>query len=72
MRIFVTAKPKSKKAYIKKVDNENYIVSVKEPPSEDKANGAIIKALADYFKIPVYQIRIVSGFTGKKKVIEML
>ncbi|HVA96648.1 MAG TPA: DUF167 domain-containing protein [Candidatus Acidoferrales bacterium] len=72
MKIFVTAKPKSKKEYVKKIDDENFIVSVKEPPVDDKANIAVIKALAEYFKIPSYQIQIVAGHTGKKKVIEIL
>ena len=71
MKIVVTAKPKSKKAYVKKIDDENYIVSVNEPPIEDKANLAIIKALAEYFKIPTYHIHIVSGHTGKIKVVEV-
>lgn len=71
MKLIVTAKPKSKKAYIKKVDEENYIVSVTEPPVDDKANMAIIKALADYFKIPPYQVQIISGHTGKQKIVEI-
>lgn len=72
MKIIVTVKPRSKKAYVRKIDETNFIVSVKEPPVDDKANEAVVKALAEYFRIPVYQIMIVSGQTGKKKVIELL
>jgi uncharacterized protein len=71
MRITVSAKTKSKKEYVKQVDEKHFIVSVKEPPVDDKANEAIIKALAGYFKITAYQIRIVSGHTAKKKMIEL-
>ena len=72
MKLVVTAKPKSKKAYVKKIDEKNFIVSVHEPAGENKANEAIVKALADYFKIPPYQVQIISGYIGKQKIIEIL
>jgi uncharacterized protein (TIGR00251 family) len=71
MKINVTAKPASKKAYIKKVGNNEYIISVKEPPIKGLANLSIIAALSDYFKVPARNIRIVSGYRSRSKIIEI-
>ena len=71
MKIVVTAKPASKKAYIKKVGEKEYIVSVKEPPINGLANISIVSSLSDYFSLPVRQIRIVSGYRSKNKIVEI-
>ena len=71
MKINVTAKPASKKAYIKKVGEKEYIVSVKEPPINGLANISIVSSLSDYFNLPVRQIRIVSGYRSKNKIVEI-
>ena len=71
MKINITAKPASKKAYIKKVGENEYIISVKEPPVKGLANLSIIATLSDYFKIPARYIRIVSGYKSRNKIIEI-
>ncbi|KKS96474.1 MAG: hypothetical protein UV73_C0010G0059 [Candidatus Gottesmanbacteria bacterium GW2011_GWA2_43_14] len=71
MKISVYAKPKSHKEYIKQVDENHYIVAVKEPPAEGYANRAIIKALADFFQKSPSQLEIISGETSKNKIIEI-
>ncbi len=48
-----------------------YSVRVKEPAKEGKANRAVIRALAEYFKVPQSSIRIVSGIGGKNKIVEI-
>lgn len=72
MRIFIKAKPNSKKELVKKIDENNFIVSVKEAPIKGRANQAIIKTLADYFNVSPLKIRIVSGHRSRQKVIEVL
>lgn len=72
MRITIRAKPRARKESIEKIDEENYIVSVKEPPVEGRANKAIIKALAGYFKIPSGNVFIVSGQTSRIKIIDVI
>lgn len=72
MKIFVKAKPKAKIEKVEKIDNENFVVFVKEPPVKGRANQAIIKALAEYFKVPSANVKIVSGHTSKQKVIEII
>lgn len=71
MKIYITAKPRSKKEYVKRVDDTHYIVSVNAPPVDGKANQAIIKSLAKYFDKPKSQIYILTGASSKRKVIEM-
>ncbi len=70
MKIFITCKPKSKKEFIKKIDETHFIVAVQEPAEKGKANRAIIKAVADYFKIAPSNIQIISGKTSSKKIID--
>ncbi|MDP3052455.1 MAG: DUF167 domain-containing protein [bacterium] len=72
MKIFVKAKPKAKEEKIQKIDDTHYSVFVKEPPIQGKANRAIIKALAEYFKVSPFQVNIVSGHTSREKIIEIL
>ncbi|MBI2086051.1 DUF167 domain-containing protein [Candidatus Daviesbacteria bacterium] len=71
MRIFVKARPKSKKEYIKREGEGSFIVAVKEVSEKGKANQAIIKALAEFFNIPISSIVLVSGQTFKQKVFEI-
>ena len=71
MRIFVKAKPGAKAEEIKKIDDTNFVVSVKEPPVQGRANAAIIKVLAAYFNIAPSRVRIVFGHTSREKSIEI-
>lgn len=71
MRITIRARPGSKKEFIEKIDEENYIVSVKEPPVKGRANKALIKALAGYFKTSPINVRIIAGHTSRIKIIDI-
>lgn len=71
MKIIVKAKPGAKEDTIEKVDASNYIVSVKAPPRDGKANAAIIKLLATHFDISVSLVEIISGHMARTKVIEI-
>ncbi|MDH5684136.1 MAG: DUF167 domain-containing protein [candidate division WOR-3 bacterium] len=70
MKIIIKVKPNSRAEKIEKTAN-GYLVYVKEPPIENKANQAVIKLLADYFKIPKSQISILSGLKSKQKIVEL-
>ena len=72
MKISVKAKPNSREEKVEKIDDSNYVVSVKEPPIKGKANEAIRNALAIYFKTASSKIKIVSGFSSRNKIIEIL
>lgn len=72
MKIFVKAKPNSREEKVQKIDDNNFIVSVKEPPEKGKANLAIKNALAVYFKTGTSNVQIVSGFSSRNKIIEII
>lgn len=72
MKIFVKAKPSSREEKVEKIDEQNFVVSVKEPPEKGKANEAIRNALAVYFKTGSSCVKIVSGYSSRNKIIEIL
>ena len=71
MKIFVKAKPNAKEEMVEKVDEACFVVSVKELPKQGRANEAIIKALAEYFKMNRSAFKLVSGFGSKNKIFEI-
>jgi len=72
MRISVKAKPNSREEKIEKLDDSSFVVSVKEPPVQGQANEAIIRALADYFNVSRSQVRIISGWISRQKILEII
>jgi len=72
MKIFIKAKPNSREEKIEKVDETHYVVFVKEPPIKGKANQAIKNALAVYFKTSSSNVRIVSGFSSRNKIVKIM
>jgi len=71
MKIFVRVKSGAKKEKIEKVDQTHFVVFVKERPIKGQANKAVIKALADYFKISKSEVQISSGLTSHQKTIQI-
>ena len=71
MKIIVKTKPGAKDDKIERIDESNYVISVKEPPINGRANAALIKLLAEHFDISPSLIEIISGFTARVKVIEI-
>jgi len=72
MKIFIKAKPNAREEKVEKIDEQNYVVSVKEPPVKGKANEAIRNALAVYFKTGSACVKIVSGYSSRNKIVEIL
>jgi uncharacterized protein (TIGR00251 family) len=70
MKIQVKVKPNSRTEEIRQ-EGDSFIIKVKEPPKEGKANQAVIKLLAVHFSVPQSQVRILSGFRNKNKVVEV-
>ena len=71
MKIFAKAKPNSKKDEIKKLDDTHFEIRVTAQAQEGKANAAVIKALANYLKIPASRIKIHTGAKSKQKILEI-
>jgi len=55
---------------IKKKDDE-FEVRVKEKAEQGRANRAVIKVLANYFKIDESKIRLIKGFKERNKIFEI-
>ena len=71
MKIFINAKTHAKKESVEKTGENEFTVCVKEPPRENKANAAIIEALAKHFGVGTSRVRIISGRTSRQKVFEI-
>ncbi len=70
MKIQIKLHPNSSQEKIREIEKDReYEVWIKEKPIEGEANKELAKVLKKYFK---KQIRIVSGFTSRKKVVEIL
>jgi len=70
VKIRVRVTPNSKIEEVVK-EGDTFLVRVREPAKEGKANRAVIKLLADYFGVPQKQIAISSGFSSRHKVIDI-
>lgn len=71
MKVTVKAKTRSKHPSLTKVGERDFVIAVKEPPLEGRANSAIYRALAEYFNIPLSQIRLISGAGYREKIFEI-
>jgi len=59
-----------KEEIIQKSDDE-FEVRVKEKAEKGRANNAVIKVLANYFKIDESKIRLIKGFKERNKIFEI-
>ena len=71
MRLTVRVKPNSKVESVEQVSETEFIIRVKTPPIEGRANEAVIGALGAHFRIPKSRISIIRGISGKVKVIDI-
>jgi len=55
---------------IKRKDDE-FEVRVKEKAEKGRANKAVIRMLANYFKISESKIRLIKGFKERNKIFEI-
>jgi uncharacterized protein (TIGR00251 family) len=70
VKIQIKVKPNSRTEEVGR-EGDNFIVKVKEPPKEGRANEAIIRLLAQHFGVSQSQVRIISGVKSKNKVIQI-
>ena len=67
MRVQIKVVPGSKNSSVEEKDGE-IIVRVKAPPEKGKANKEAVRLLEIHFG---KKVRIVSGHTSRKKIIEI-
>ena len=70
MKIKVKVMPHSSREEVVK-QGEEYVVRVKAEPKEGKANEAVIELIAKHFKVAKSSVMIVTGLTGRNKLIEI-
>ncbi|NPV14607.1 DUF167 domain-containing protein [candidate division WOR-3 bacterium] len=70
LRVFV--KPKSRKESVTRNPDGTLTIAVRAAPVEDKANQAVIAALAQFLHRPKTSIRLVQGRTSRWKLFEVL
>ena len=54
------------------VSGDEIAISIKSEPERGKANRELIRKLAAHFGISEDRVRIVSGLTSRKKIVEVL
>jgi len=72
MRIFVKIKTGAKKDLVKKINVNEFMVSVKAAPVGGKANHALIRLIAEYLDISAGRIKIIGGTRSRRKTIEII
>ncbi len=71
MKIDVQVKPNCKKEGVEQLPDGIYRVSVNSPPTEGRANEAVIDLLAEHFRVRKTAVHILSGVKSKRKRIEI-
>ena len=71
MRISVRVKPNARKDLVEPQADGSFVVSVNAPAVDGKANERLIELLAEHFKKRRREVFIVSGFTGRRKIVEI-
>lgn len=71
MKIAIRVKPNAKAHAVEEIGENQYLVKVKAPPKENKANREVIETLAEYFDIPKSRISIVTGLKSSQKVVKI-
>lgn len=54
------------------VEADEITISIKSPPKQGKANAELVKKLSKHFGVPPNSIRIISGLTSRKKLVEIM
>lgn len=71
MKITVTVKPNAKEERVVLQTDGSFVVSLKAPSREGKANARLPKVLSAYFDVAPSCIRIVSGASSRRKIVEI-
>lgn len=71
MKLQVQIKPNSKYAEGVELVDGVYVVRVKPPATEGRANARAIELLAKHFGVPKTRVKIIRGATSKHKVFQI-
>ncbi|MEQ8353572.1 MAG: DUF167 domain-containing protein [Leptospiraceae bacterium] len=68
----VTVKPNCKTVGVEKTSEDHWVVRVREPATEGKANRAVILAVARELEVPPSAVTIHRGEKGKEKQLRII
>ena len=54
------------------VSGDEISISINSPPERGRANRELVKKLAAHFRVSKDRVRIISGLTSRKKIVEIL
>ncbi|HJS68894.1 MAG TPA: DUF167 domain-containing protein [Nitrososphaera sp.] len=54
------------------VNGDEIAISIKSQPERGRANRELVKKLAAHFGVGEERVRIISGLTSRKKLVELL
>lgn len=59
-----------KESFVKKTE-DSFLVSVKEPAEQNRANTRVVELVAEHFEVSPKQIRIISGHHSPSKILSL-
>ncbi|MBK9733012.1 MAG: DUF167 domain-containing protein [Chitinophagaceae bacterium] len=71
MKLYIKIKPNSKSTQLLKDAAGNWVLKVKAPPVDGKANEEVIRVLAKILKLPKSAVTLLSGQTNSNKRFEI-
>lgn len=71
MKILVKVKPNAKENKVEEIGKGQFVVKVKAPPKENKANRELIETLAEYFKVSKSKVSILTGLKSSQKIVNI-
>jgi len=67
--IHVKVTTSAKKENFKKINEDHFVISVKEKAERNMANTRVLELVAKYLKVPVRKVRIVNGHHHPSKLL---
>ncbi len=64
--------PNAKKEFIEEISPGKLRIFTREPARDNRANKAITRIVAEFYRVPIAKIRIIHGHHAQGKIIEIL
>ncbi len=71
MKLWIQVKTNAKKEEVTPLPDGSLQVRVHAPPAEGRANEAVIRLLADHFKVPKKSVTLLVGTSSRRKLVEI-
>ena len=72
MRLTLHIVPRASQSEFAGTHGDALKVRLAAPPVDGKANQALIAFLAKHYNVPLRNVRIVSGETSRRKIVEVI